>query len=156
MTATAETTIDMHGGERFFAANKKFVADEFEDETVIIDIDKGIYFSLQGSSVLIWKLFQQSQCLSSVLDEAAQALPDDACRAIREAIDSFIAHELLVDAEPTVRDPLRLNSFAGVAFAPPVFQVFSDLAELITIDPVHEVDEAAGWPVRPAKLPDQA
>ena len=38
----------------------------------------------------------------------------------------------------------------AASFAVPVLGVFTDLADLIGIDPVHEVDESAGWPVRPA------
>ena len=32
----------------------------------------------------------------------------------------------------------------------PVIEVFDDLAELIMIDPLHEVDAERGWPVKPA------
>lgn len=155
MPAMIDESRDSHSGEGFFVANKRFVADDFEDETVVIDVDKGLYFSLQGSAVPIWRLFQDSQNLPAVLDEAARALPEDACLAVRRTIDDLIAHRLLLEAEPAPRDPPRLDAFAA-AFSPPVFQVFSDLADLITIDPVHEVDEAAGWPVRPAKPLSQA
>ncbi len=30
-----------------------------------------------------------------------------------------------------------------------MIEAYTDLRELIAIDPVHEVDEGAGWPVRP-------
>jgi len=43
---------------------------------------------------------------------------------------------------------------SGAPFATPVVEVFNDLADLIAIDPVHEVDASAGWPMRPENFPD--
>jgi hypothetical protein len=42
-------------------------------------------------------------------------------------------------------DPQALAVYATT----PIVEVFSDLSELITIDPVHEVDAATGWPNAP-------
>jgi hypothetical protein len=33
-------------------------------------------------------------------------------------------------------------------YTPPIIEVFHDLQELISIDPVHDVDEVDGWPHR--------
>jgi hypothetical protein len=35
---------------------------------------------------------------------------------------------------------------AGGAFSPPVLQKFSDMQELLLVDPIHEV-KAEGWPL---------
>jgi hypothetical protein len=142
--------------KHFLVANKRLVSDEFDDETVIIDVEKGIYYSLHGITVLIWRIFQVPRSVSLVLDEAAEAFAETDCLAIRQTMEGLIGHEILLVVEPTTDNPQRLNCFAAAAFAPPVFQVFSDLSELIAIDPVHEVEEAAGWPVRPAKFPSEA
>jgi hypothetical protein len=66
------------------------------------------------------------------------------------------AHGLLVSAPPVDSTTLAPQVFAASHFQAPVLQVFSDLAELIAIDPVHEVDAAGGWPMRPAGFPDVA
>jgi hypothetical protein len=33
---------------------------------------------------------------------------------------------------------------------PPVLEPFGDMQDLLLLDPVHEVDEDAGWPTKPA------
>jgi hypothetical protein len=45
-----------------------------------------------------------------------------------------------------------LPSLALASFAAPVLGVYTNLADLIGIDPVHEVDADAGRPVRPGEV----
>jgi len=35
-----------------------------------------------------------------------------------------------------------------IAYAPPVLETFSDMQDLLLLDPIHEVDDA-GWPMAP-------
>ena len=71
---------------------------------------------------------------------------------LSSCIETMASLQLLVAATaPEVADD---RSLAPLAFGPQQVESFTDLAELIAIDPVHEVDAAAGWPVRPAGFPD--
>jgi hypothetical protein len=33
-----------------------------------------------------------------------------------------------------------------LAFTQPVLEVYTDMQDLLLLDPIHEVDEEAGWP----------
>jgi len=35
---------------------------------------------------------------------------------------------------------------AGTVFAPPVLEVYTDMQDLLLLDPIHDVDETVGWP----------
>jgi len=51
--------------------------------------------------------------------------------------------------EDTVTAPLASparQDAARPAFEPPVLTTFSDMQELLWLDPIHEVDDA-GWPI---------
>ena len=50
-------------------------------------------------------------------------------------------------APPSLPSGLDAALFAK----PPTLEVFTDLAELIMMDPVHEVDVLEGWPRRPGE-----
>jgi hypothetical protein len=34
----------------------------------------------------------------------------------------------------------------GGEFAPPVLHVYSDMREVLLLDPIHDVEDASGWP----------
>jgi hypothetical protein len=44
--------------------------------------------------------------------------------------------------------PLASVAAANAGAAKPELESFDDMADLIKADPIHEVDEAFGWPVR--------
>ncbi|MCD6023637.1 MAG: hypothetical protein K0Q91_553 [Fibrobacteria bacterium] len=136
--------------------NTRLAAEEFEEEIVLLDVVRGLYFSLGGAAVDLWRAFGEARAALEVVDAlcARQAGADRA--ALMNAIDGMRDHQLLLpaasgDPDSGARPPIP--AAAGI-FLPPVVEAFSDLADLIAIDPVHEVDAATGWPVRPAHFPD--
>lgn len=140
-----------------YVVNKKIVADVFADETVLINVEKGLYFSMQGSATQIWQAFETPHTVSTALAALTSGLDPAQGKEVAGAVAAMIEHELLIEAgTPPAGGGTTLYSLAGASFAAPVLSVFSDLAELIAIDPVHEVDEGAGWPVRPATFPGAA
>lgn len=148
MTKTAD--------DKAYARNPRIVADDFGDETVLINVEKGLYFSMQGSAVDIWKAFDAPQLRSLAVKGLARELSDSDGESIDRFVQSMIDHDLLIEAEARPGDEVKVAGFTAASFAVPVLGVFSDLAELIALDPVHEVDQEAGWPVRPASFPSVA
>jgi hypothetical protein len=129
-----------------YVQNTEAVTSEtFETETVIINFLHGSYFSLDGSASTIWDSLATPR-------PGAQLIPalvgDDALAAheIQSFLNALVAENCLsvVDVdENTIEtiENLRLDPYVR-----PAIQIFHDLKELIVLDPVHEVDEIAGWP----------
>jgi hypothetical protein len=140
----------------FLTINNRIVADDFDDEMVLIDVQKGLYFSMRGSAKEVWKAFKEPQSQAALLAAFADQYSAEQVDEIKLAIDKMAEHELLVSSAPPKKDAAAVYALSGVPFVAPSVDVFTDMAELIAIDPVHEVDEAAGWPVRPASFPAQA
>lgn len=132
-------------------SNDRIAAEEFAGEVVLIDIEKGIYFSLQGAAVDLWRAFAAPRTATAVLDAFTAHGADR--QALEAAIGDLCRHDLLCETSVPAEADIACSVPAG-RFAAPVVAAFSDLAELIAIDPVHEVDAAAGWPLRPANFPD--
>lgn len=139
----------------FLRVNPDIVAEAFDGEIVLIDIARGLYFSLCGAAVELWQAFADPRTADEVLRTLAPLAGAEHSAAMQNAISSMRANQLIVEVDAPVfpAGPLVAGDAASV---PPVVQVFSDLADLIAIDPVHEVDAAAGWPMRPANFPDVA
>lgn len=138
----------------FLQANTRVFAEEFDGETVLIDVEKGLYFSLAGAAVDLWRSFTTGRDPEAVVAAMAGGLQGADSQALQDLIVQMQQHGLLVSAPAVDGAALAPLVFPASPFQAPVMQVFSDLAELIAIDPVHEVDAAGGWPMRPAGFPD--
>lgn len=147
---------DTKNPDRAYILNTRIVADEFEDETVLINVEKGLYFSMQGSAKEIWQAFTEPRSSAAVIAGLSEQLGDAERAEVARNVQLMIEHGLIIETEAASSPGTKLMSFAATHFALPVLAVFSDLSELIAIDPVHEVDESAGWPVRPASFPGLA
>jgi hypothetical protein len=145
------------GRDDVFAANSVSAASEdFGGEAVIIHFDRGTYFSLGGSAPLIWAMVQQPVTLGAVLDavrSAGVALTPEFESGLAKFIAELAEHDLVRSAEkassPRLPSPLDPEALART----PTLEAFTDLAELIMMDPVHEVDVLEGWPRRPGEAP---
>lgn len=143
--------------ESAYLINSRIVAETFDDDTVLIDVDKGTYFSMQGSASAVWQAFQSPQIPAFACQELAADLTEADRDKVEQLIREMIAHDLIVEVGiAPVSASGSLRRFAALSFAAPVLGVFTDLADLIAIDPVHEVDDQAGWPIRPANPTDVA
>jgi hypothetical protein len=135
----------------FYEANAAAVAHEtFDEETVLINFERGTYFSLRQSAPQIWSLVQVPASIDAILASLAEcydALPADAPAAITGMLET-LHDEGCILKRAAAAAPLPVLPPAGV-FEPPAVQAFHDLQELIVIDPVHEVQEFDGWPHRP-------
>jgi hypothetical protein len=134
-----------------YILNNEIVAEAFDDETVLIDVDRGIYFSMQGTAASVWRAFDVPRTPDAACAELAADLPEAGREMVSKLIQDLAEQKLIVATERPPANPGKpLDRFVAASFVAPVFGVFTDLADLIGIDPVHEVDESAGWPVRPA------
>jgi len=134
--------------------NQRVVAEEFDGEIVLIDVEKGLYFSLQGAAIDLWRSFATARPADTVIAHFAKHMADADRDALDQTISRMQGHELLVAGEASAGAASPLPEVTSVTFVTPALEVYSDLAELIAIDPVHEVDASAGWPLRPASFPD--
>ena len=135
-------------------ANAALAAEQFDGETVLIDVAQGLYFSLRGAAMEIWRAFAEQREITEVVDTLSAQLSGADRTALEGAVSAMREHGLLVPAQDG--PPVTPDKYvaAGVPFATPVVEVFNDLADLIAIDPVHEVDASAGWPMRPENFPE--
>ncbi|TPK74132.1 PqqD family protein [Mesorhizobium sp. B2-4-15] len=137
----------MRDSSAYAVASRDIVFESFDGEAVVLNLANGKYFGFSDSGSRVW------QALSSGVD--AQALIGLAAggSTIGPAeLDDFISHllelGLLVPLEAATQ-PLPDELLAGLAATsePLNVSVHDDLADLIIVDPIHEVEEPLGWPV---------
>ena len=140
-----------------FRVNTPMVTHEIIDgEAVIINLDTGNYYSLVETGSLIWSLVDKGASASdvqSLVQQTYQGNATDIDRGVQELLGQLQQENLIVpvDGAPPV-DLTELeqilpagNSHEKPSFNPPLLNKYSDMQELLLLDPIHDVDEA-GWP----------
>lgn len=139
--------------DTFFCVNEKQVAHEtFDGETLAVNVETGTYYSLAGVGARIWDSLLGGTTAESVIETLSKIYAADRSE-ITSAVAAFIA---LLQSENLIRAGEPASGTVAVApahggqeklpFSPPTMEVFSDMQDLLLLDPIHEVDEA-GWPV---------
>ena len=68
-------------------------------------------------------------------------------------LTAFVAklaeHDLITSSIGPAGPPAISAEALGSLAEPPSLEIYTDLAELIAMDPVHEIDILTGWPKAP-------
>ena len=126
--------------------NPPVIAELLEGEIVAIDLDAGNYFSIRGKAAEVFGLLAGGSPLAAIV----RAAPG------RDA--AALGHDLLRFAERCLADNLlRPRKDACVTPVAAVlapwtgddlrYETFTDMQNLLGLDPVHEADDKLGWPV---------
>jgi hypothetical protein len=123
-------------------------AEKFDGEIVALNYDTGMYFSLKDTAALLWSDLVAGHSVQALMTLAA-GNPEFAS-SIWHLADQLVEAGLLRPAASTCvpSTPPDLSA-ALIASAPlPVLEAFGEMQKLLLLDPVHEVDEEAGWPAQ--------
>jgi hypothetical protein len=138
----------------YFSIKRPDVVHEtIEGETVIVNLENGVYYSLRNSGVDIWNLIETGanfEELTAEITKRYRAAPDDISKAIRELLITLQKEGLLqvTSTRRTDSPTPQTHPATGhkkIKFEYPVLEKYSDMQELLLLDPIHEVDED-GWP----------
>lgn len=120
------------------------VAEDFQGQMVILNLANGHYFTLEGSGGGIWSLLEAGCAPAAILADIASTAPDMA--AASEAFVRQLMDHGLVVADPD-RSAAKLPAGTNWSGPAPRLEVYTELAELIASDPIHDVEAEAGWPI---------
>ncbi len=128
---------------RLQSNTQRFPSETIDGETVLIDAEKGVLFLLSGLGPWIWNRFTGGADRTAVIEAVAATFGEPAAASTATFIDSLVASEMLVAAEGTSAEATALPE----SFVAPAMETFEDISEIIMMDPIHEVDPSAGWPI---------
>lgn len=135
---------------RFSVASPNIVWQAFDEESVVIDLESGIYYSLNLAGALIWHLLEAGASPAEAAERVLQ------CGAPPEAGDQVLGfcekllEEGLIAPATNGTEPKAASAEMTFPWAPPSVSIYTDMQDLFLLDPIHDVDEA-GWPSRPAE-----
>ncbi len=132
----------------------RVIYETIDQEAIIIDFDTGIYYSVDRIGSEIWSIIEKGATISQITDAILRRYSGERIM-VGDSVTQFITQleqeNIIVrySKEPdevSLETSVKNASKTGQpAFEVPTLSKYSDMQELLLLDPIHEVDET-GWP----------
>jgi hypothetical protein len=136
------------------------IHETIEGETIIIDLASGTYFSLQGSAPAIWQALAQGKSDEQIvahLEALYASDADELAPAVTSFLQELVSDQLIAPSENGetpggAAEPV--DAAERAPFVAPKLERYTDMQDIILLDPVHKVD-SEGWPHAAPPAPEQ-
>lgn len=125
------------------------VHETIDGETILIHLGTGSYYSIDGAGSEAWVLLAAGTSMEELLAAAADRYigdPGEIDSSLSSLLAELLREGLLVEGEAAATSGPPGLPPGQVPFVVPVLHVYSDMQEFMLVDPLHDVDEVAGWP----------
>lgn len=136
---------------RFCLNANNVVFDVIDGEVLAIRSDSGAYYSMRGAAATAWCALLSGHPVEHLAGPVAEHHGVDPATVVPElhrfAAD-LLQEALLTQREAEEGDDGDLQLPEETRLRPweaPVFEVYTDMQDLLLFDPIHEVDNS-GWP----------
>ena len=140
--------------QRFRVNTPTVTHETIDGEAVIINLDSGNYYSLVDVGSFIWGHIETGASageLQNLVLQSYQGSSSDVDRGVQELLVQLQQENLIVPVDGAEaqtqlnQEPHSNNNHQKPSFNPPLLNKYSDMQELLLLDPIHDVDDA-GWP----------
>jgi len=130
----------MASGSAVVINRPSVIFDTQGEETVVIDLATGRYYRLDGPSTRVWRLFEGAVELPALAEASGDAstVRPRLERVVEELRDAGLLRPANDDDAAGAIEPWTFDGFT--------LEVFTDLEDILCLDPIHEVDAERGWP----------
>ncbi len=136
---------------RFKLGGPNFAQDVIDGEAIIVNLEKGIYYSLDQAGALIWQSLSKGESDQEVLAELLGSYRGQVSEiecGLQDLVSELEREGILVaDGDGPHQSPAAIlrGAEGKPAFAKPNLQKYNDMEAILVLDPIHEVD-MTGWP----------
>jgi hypothetical protein len=135
---------------RFKVNGPPVIHQTLDGEVIVVNLDTGSYYSFDGVAAEIWAAVGRGLTVEEAVAEVADrygASSDVAEPAVKRFLAELAQEELIVSVNGSapLAAPAAVDGVPGDAFPEPLLNKYTDMQELLLLDPIHEVDER-GWP----------
>lgn len=125
------------------------VHETIDGETILIHMGTGTYYSVEGAGSDIWNLAAAGLPAPRIAERIAERYGAEAevvMQCVEGLTTELVDEDLLIPMSTEDGEPVELPALVGGAFVAPVLHKYTDMQEFMLVDPLHDVDVAAGWP----------
>ena len=137
----------MRHSDVYAIASKDIVFESFDGDAVVLDLSTGKYFGFSDSGSRIWQALSSGVSAQALIGQSAGGATIGMAE-LEGFISQLLEFGLLAPLADTPAQPVSADRLAELAQTsePIKVEVHDDLADLIIVDPIHEVEEPQGWP----------
>ena len=131
------------------------INDTIGNESVIINLTDGYYYSLDDVGSVIWEAVSLGYSVDDIVLYIKNQYHGDAAEietSVHELITELEKEQLIVPENHDNDHAVLESGQESRTFTRPVLNKFGDMQDLLLLDPIHEVDEK-GWPFSDNKKP---
>src|SRR5690349_6615335 len=116
-----------------------------DGEVIVVNLESGTYYSLDGVAAEIWDAVERGLTVGEAVAETADrhdASHDLAEPAVKRFLGELAREGLIVTVDGCDPFPApTADSILRDSFPVPVLNKYTDMQDLLLLDPIHEVDE---------------
>lgn len=120
------------------------VSEAFDGDIVVLDLDSGRYFSFSDSGCAFWEALVEGIAPRAILRDGDIYTAEDVQNFLQQIVEFRLLVAVTEDATSELSDAIATK--LSDAKEQLEISVYDDLADLFLFDPIHEVEEEAGWP----------
>jgi hypothetical protein len=132
--------------DRYRINTPQVLHEQFDDDVVLVNLENGNYYSLNASGSAILRLLANGLSPDSI-EKQSSAADAAAGSCVRALLAELLSEGLITPCDAS--EPIEVKeetTAAGLDLStPPALQRFTDMQDLLLLDPIHDVDDR-GWP----------
>ncbi len=134
-----------------FEISQQVIHEVIDGETMLVRLDTGNYYNMNATGGQIWSLIEKGVSDNQIISGLASlyGLDSTGKEQVGTFIKQLVAEELIYPNghSPEVKAAFKVEGLQRLAnlFEPPLINKYSDMQELLILDPIHDVSDA-GWP----------
>jgi hypothetical protein len=134
----------------------KIVHETIDGETIILNLDNGNYYSLVGIGAEVWGFIEHGATVNEIIERLHvdyKGAKEDIETTVNKFVSELVQEGLTsVDEVKPPEGSICFNAKVQTGpkenrpkFDALILSKYSDMKDLLLLDPIHEVDET-GWP----------
>lgn len=129
---------------RYAVPGRGIVSETFDGDIVVLDLDSGRYFSFTDTGCALWEGLLEGVAPAALVLEGVAYTVGDVLAFVQELVENRLL--VTVDEPVTISASDSTAAKLSMAKEKPGLSSYDDLADLFLVDPIHDVEEEAGWP----------
>lgn len=125
------------------------IQETIDGEAVVVNLASGTYYSLDGAGSVLWNLLIDGADSGEVVQQLEQIFDADRAtleKAVADLTAQLVQESLIIPSDNAAFvAPASTSANERVPFVAPVLSSYTDMQELLLLDPIHDVGER-GWP----------
>lgn len=150
MPENADVPAAIHSDGLYSSQYPQVIFEEEDHEIVVVNLLEGTYYYLTGTAAFVWMglhagltIDDLTRCVSDYTD-VPESFAGEMEAFVRQLMSLALVSPVPALPGEALPSPI-VSDFLGATYESPVIETYSDLQDILLLDPVHDVDES-GWP----------